>query len=305
MSARLPFDAGTRALARTRAGVGSADAEKVEASACPPAPASAIYEGWVRHRRHAPHAHEFTYRLCMLYLDLGELDRMFAQRWLWSLERRNLAEFRRSDYFGDATQPLDAAVRDAVAAETGLRPRGPIRLLTHPRYFGHCFNPVSFYYCYAEDGTTLEAILAEITNTPWKERHAYVLPVAQADRHGAALDWQFDKTFHVSPFLPMQCRYDWRFIAPGDTLRVHMDVRRCSDGMQGTPAREFDATLVLQRREFNTANLARALWRYPLMTLKVVGAIHWQALRLWLRGNPVYDHPSLAKSAAPGGADEH
>jgi DUF1365 family protein len=147
--------------------------------------ASCLYEGWVRHRRHAPHAHAFRYRIYMLYLDLDELDRVFAGRWLWSVNRRNLAQFRRSDYLGDPTIPLAEAVRARVREALGRAPTGPIRLLTHLRYFGHCFNPVSFYYCYAEDGTTLDTIVAEITNTPWKERHSYVLPVAGAQRHGA------------------------------------------------------------------------------------------------------------------------
>ncbi len=246
---------------------------------------SAIYEGWVRHRRHVPHAHTFRYRICMLYLDLDEVDRVFADRWLWSVGRRNVAEFRRSDYLGDPRVPLAAAVRARVQAETGIAPLGPIRLLTHLRYFGHCFNPVSFYYCYAEDGITLETIVAEITNTPWKERHSYVLPVASATRHAGVHAWAFRKAFHVSPFLPLDRGYAWRFTAPADALRVHMDVR---NGVRT----EVDATLVLQRRALDATNLARVLLRFPAMTLRVVVAIHWQALRLWLRGNPVYDHPN-------------
>ena len=245
---------------------------------------SAIYEGWVRHRRHAPHAHAFRYRICMLYLDLDEIDRVFARRWLWSVGRRNVAEFRRSDYLGDPNVPLAAAVRERVCSETGVAPRGPIRLLTHVRYLGHCFNPVSFYYCYAEDGVTLETIVAEITNTPWKERHSYVLPLTAATRHGSAHAWAFRKAFHVSPFLPLQRDYAWRFTEPGNALRAHMDVRNAD-------LREVDATLILERRALTGANFARVLLRFPAMTLRIVAAIHWQALLLWLRRNPVYGHP--------------
>jgi DUF1365 family protein len=245
---------------------------------------SAIYEGWVRHRRHAPHAHAFRYRICMLYLDLDEVDQAFAGRSLWSISRRNVAEFRRSDYLGNPDMALSSAVRERVRSETGRAPAGPIRLLTHLRYFGHCFNPVSFYYCFAEDGTTLDHIVAEITNTPWKERHSYVLPVSAAECHQRAHAWKFRKAFHVSPFLPLQRDYAWRLTTPAGSLHVHMDV------LNGA-AREVDATMVLERRELGAANLARVLLRYPAMTLRVVAAIHWQALRLWLRRNPVYDHP--------------
>ncbi|MFK3845477.1 MULTISPECIES: DUF1365 domain-containing protein [Stenotrophomonas] len=247
---------------------------------------SAIYRGEVVHRRHLPHAHAFRYPIAQLLLDLEEVDRVFDRRWLWSVGRRNLVEFRRSDYLGDPDQPLAEAVRDRVQGALGHRPLGPVRLLAHLRHAGHVFNPVSFYYCHAVD-ETLECIVAEITNTPWKQRHAYVLPVADAQARGRALRWRFDKQFHVSPFMQMDCGYDWRFTVPGDDLRVHMQVWR--DGQ-----RQFDATQSMQRRALDGRGLAMVLARHPLMTLQVVGAIHWQAMRLWLKRNPVHDHPSLA-----------
>ncbi|MEP6940252.1 MAG: DUF1365 domain-containing protein [Rudaea sp.] len=291
-----------RELASVETSRGAAEAE-IDAGVPPAAAfASAIYEGTVRHRRHALHPHQFNYRIAMLYIDLDELECLFDGRRFWSVDRRNLAEFRRSDYLGDPAQPLAAAVRDRVEAATGSRPLGPIRLLAHLRYFGHCFNPVSLYYCYASDGVTLEAILAEITNTPWKERHAYVLPLSTATRRGSAHAWEFDKAFHVSPFLPMRCRYDWRFSTPGASLRVHMGVFNREEEFA---VREFDATLVLRRREISAANFARVLLRFPLMTLKVVGAIHWQALRLWALGNPVYDHPSPTSSVTIRQGNHH
>lgn len=247
---------------------------------------SAVYAGTVIHRRHAPVAHAFGYRMAQLLLDLDELDRVFAGRWLWSRDRRNLVEYRRSDYLGPPEVPLAQAVRDRVQRETGYRPAGPIRLLAHPRYFGYVFNPVSFYYCHAADGDALECVVAEITNTPWGERHAYVLPVREATPRGRALHWRFAKRFHVSPFMAMERDYHWSFTTPGDELHVHMDVL-------SHDRREFDATLALQRRPLDAASLAGVLCRYPAMTARVIAAIHWQALRLWLKRTPLHPHPNL------------
>lgn len=225
----------------------------------------------------------------MVWLDLAELDAVFRGRWFWSTRRRTLAWLRREDHFGDPACPLDEAVRELVLQRTGRRPAGPIRMLTHLRYFGHCFNPVTFYYCYDETGERTETIVAEVSNTPWGETHCYVLPRSTARVHGPAQQFELDKGFHVSPFLPMETRYRWRFTEPGGRLLVHL-----RNEQQGRHA--FDATLSLQRREITGASLAGALLRYPLMTMKVVMLIYWQALKLKLKGATFYSHP--AKRAA-------
>ncbi|ADE13508.1 protein of unknown function DUF1365 [Nitrosococcus halophilus Nc 4] len=184
---------------------------------------SCIYLGQVRHRRFQPVEHQFQYRLFQMYLDLDELPELFDPYWLWSSRRPALAWFRRRDHLGGARLPLAEAVRDGVQQQTGHRPKGPIRLLTHLRYWGYGFNPVSFYYCFAPDGSQLEAIVAEINNTPWGEQYSYALEVRDSPGNFGHLRFEFSKCFHVSPFMPLEIRYRWHFTTPGPRLAVHME----------------------------------------------------------------------------------
>lgn len=251
---------------------------------------SRLYVGQVKHRRHAPVPHAFEYALFMLYLDLDELPCVFRKRWLWSTTRPALARFRREDHLGDSRVDLGTAVRRLVADETGITLKGPIRLLTNLRYFGYGFNPVSFYYCFDETGDRVEVMVAEVNNTPWGEQYCYILPESCNRGSAARKRFLLDKRFHVSPFMDMNIDYDWRFSLPSERLVVHMKNYR-----QGKPL--FDATLSLKQRPCTAGNLANVLVRYPLITIRIVAAIYYQALRLWLKRTPFFPHPD--KPEAP------
>jgi hypothetical protein len=246
---------------------------------------SALYEGVVRHARMRPAQHSFERPLFMAYLDLAELDTVFRGRWLWSTRRPAPARFRREDFFGDPTLPLDLAVRERVQAETGRRPEGPIRLLGHLRYFGYAFNPVCFYYCFNAEDSGVEAILAEVTNTPWKESHSYVLSAGRRDV-GEPHRFHTPKEFHVSPFMGMNQSYDWSFSEPGERLFARIQNRET-----GSRRPLFHAELDLERREITGPALARMLVRYPAMTVQVIAAIYGHAIRLRRKGVPEYPHP--------------
>jgi DUF1365 family protein len=248
---------------------------------------SALYIGRLRHRRFLPRPHAFAYAIYMVWLDLTELDQVFRGRWFWSTRRRALAWFRRADYLGDSRLSLDEAVRRRVVEAGHPRPTGPIRMLAQLRNYGHCFNPVVFYYCYDAADSNLETLVVEITNTPWRERHAYVLAVPAGHAPGKPMEFAFAKDFHVSPFMPMDMAYRWNFSAPGERLAVYMENTR-----GGTP--QFDATLSLSRRSITGPALAGVLLRFPFSTLRVLAAIYWQALRLKVKGVPFFSHPQLA-----------
>ncbi len=244
---------------------------------------SAIYTGTVDHRRLEPKQHQFSYKIYMLYLDLDELDQVLAISPYLSSSRWAPMQFKRRDFHGDESDSIKNAVYKTVEREIGYQLSGPIALLSHWRCFGFNFNPISTYYCYDESGENLEVVVAEVTNTPWLERHAYVMDV----REQAYCRKILDKKFTVSPFNPLDMQYRWRSDLPGESLFINIE-NFISE------KRVFHATLKLSRVALSRRNVRRALIRFPMITLKVVFSIYWQALKLFLKGVPFLGKDRLA-----------
>ena len=242
---------------------------------------SCIYEGRVSHTRSLPVRHKFDYRIFMMYIDLDELPTLFSKHWFWSTSRPALARFRRERHLG--TGVLKNAVLDKVEAETGKRLNGPVRLLTNFSYYGYGFNPVSFYYCFDEDGETVKAIIVEVNNTPWGEQHSYV-ELVDDDLIDDIWRFKVAKKMHVSPFMLMGVEYSWVLSEPSGRLSVFM-----ANDVDGE--RNFRASLALEQKDISAASLASVLLRYPFQTMRTIVAIHWQALRLWIKGVPLHAHP--------------
>ena len=257
---------------------------------------SCIYKGSVGHTRFTPRRNEFSYSLFMMLLDLDELDTLFDKFWFWSARRPAIARFRRSDHYGDPDQPLADSIRDLVRERTGKRPEGSIRLLAHLSYFGHCFNPLSVFYCF-DSNDELQDIVLQVSNTPWGEQHCYVLSQGNnlSEQHH---HYRFDKSFHVSPFMPMDMEYNCRLTPPGDTLYLSLDNYR-----EGNKV--FASDISFERQEITHLSMAATLLRDPLMTFKVSALIHWQAFILWLKRTPFYDHPGNIEPDAVKGMSNH
>ena len=250
---------------------------------------SAIYTGDIFHQRFQPMSHHFKYKIFMAYIDLDEIDILLPQSLFWGVNRSALISFHRQDYLSGSKLDLREAVQDLVFKRIGKKVEGPIRLLTHLRYFGHCFNPASFYYCFDKSGEEVETVIAEVTNTPWKERHSYVIEREPDEAGLKNITNQQQKELHVSPFFQMDHKYRFLFSEPKERLLVEIKNLKGSKTMH-------EAILRLRKHAFNQTQLLKIVTQFPFITLRVVSAIHWQAVKLWLKGATFYSNPGKPKT---------
>lgn len=242
---------------------------------------NAIYKGTISHTRFVPKKHTFNYKVNMLYIDLDKISESFAKNWFWSANKFNLASFKRSDFFGDTKKSIKNSINELLFETLKYKHVGKIFLLTNIRYFGYCFNPVSFYYCEDSKGKLI-AIVSHITNTPWDEKYAYVNDCR--DIPSSSKHFEFDKAFHVSPFMPMNMKYKWIFSTPKDFLFVSMDNIK-KDTLC------FNATLKLTKKAWTPQALNRILFLSLPFSIKTIFLIYWNALVLAIKRVKFYPHP--------------
>ncbi|MFP4513610.1 MAG: DUF1365 domain-containing protein [Acidimicrobiales bacterium] len=252
-----------------------------------PSAAGVIWSGSVWHERSSPSRHRFDYRMWWADLDLDRIDHTLGHLRMLGTGRGRPLRFARSDYLGDPATDLATEVRDLVERRTGTLPDGPVRLVGHLRTLGWCFNPIALYLCHDAEGT-LTWIVADVTNTPWKERHQYVLPADATGVHGHVED----KALHVSPFMGMDQRYRFDIDVSGEALRVRIVT---IDG----DTEPFAAGVDLTSRPMTDPALLTSLARHPLLTMRVSLGIHTQALRLWRKRVPIQPHPDRRRQEVP------
>ena len=246
--------------------------------------AFSLYQGRITHHRLQPKRHAFAYSIFMTYVDLEQLADISTQQRFWSLERFNLASFRQRD-FGDSTDlPLIQQIQQFIKNQTQETYQGKIFLLCHWRYLGILFNPIALYYCFDEQGLKLQHVVAEVTNTPWLQRHRYLLtPTPKFN----AFYSTYNKALHVSPFMPMNLFYHFDYQIPDENLSFNMRVHNDTECV-------FTANLTLEKKVMTPRQRDRFILGYPWMTAKVIIGIYWQALKIKAKGLSLFPHPSKA-----------
>lgn len=242
---------------------------------------SQLYVGHVKHRRHQPHKHAFVYKVWYLYLSLDEINDLQKLTPILSVDKFNLLSLKQSNYLTQYSIPLKQAIFEHFKTKNIHYEGNHVFLLTQLSYLGFCYNPVSFFYCFDKTGTHLEYILAEIHNTPWNERYIYTLA---CEPNQKKLRFQHAKAFHISPFLPMDIKYDWRMNKPTEKIMMHLqdfkEDKLC-----------FDATLHLTKKNLTQKNVLQLALLQPFNTQRVLFGIYWQALKLFLKKTPFFSHP--------------
>lgn len=240
---------------------------------------SGIYSGTVRHQRYSPKQHRFSYPLYMLALDIDELSALDASCRFFACERFAPLSFRRRDYLDASKRPLKSVLLEKVrelGGDCGCIDR--VVMVCQVRCFGVYFSPINLFFCYS--GVTAVYTLVEVNNTPWLERHFYLVDLNEPEIT--------DKHFHVSPFMPMAMQYHWRLKAPDlnrldKPMLVHIEAHQ--------QHKVFDATMILKGKPLNNNSLALALRQWPIMTAQIVRGIYWQAFKLFIKSIPLHAHP--------------
>jgi len=240
-----------------------------------------IYKGTITHTRYSPQKHKFRYSTSMLFIDLENINKAFDKNIFWSYNKRNLATFNESDYYVKDNKKILTSIKLLIKNKISVNLKGKIYLLTNAKYFGYCFNPVSFYYCFNESGKLI-VIISHITNTPWNEKHAYLHDCRNIK--GGSKTFSFNKGFHVSPFMPMNIKYNWSFTEPKDFLYVSMN------NYQNSKI-NFNATLRLTKKAWTPWALNKILLSIPPYSIKTILAIYWNAFLLFIKKTPFYPHP--------------